>query len=76
MVLHALFAVKGAIIGLLTGFVFNLWMGMGSLFSNPYHPKLEKDYVDKCAEKYFNVTGEAFNKTLNDELIQAEIDRT
>ncbi|KAG4066302.1 hypothetical protein HA402_000526 [Bradysia odoriphaga] len=67
---------RGAIIGLVTGFVFNLWMGMGSLFNFPYYPKLEKDYVDKCPERYFNVTGHAFNRTLNDQLIQAEIDRT
>lgn len=68
--------IKGAIVGLLTGFAFNLWMGMGAMLNFPYYPIFEKDYVDKCPEKYFNVTGHAFNRTLNDELIQAQIDRT
>lgn len=66
---------QGAMVGLLTGLVFNLWMGMGALFNVPYYPTLEKDYVDECPEKYFNITGEVFNITLNDEIIQAKIDR-
>ena len=49
---------------------------MGAMFNSPYYPTLEKDYVDKCPEKYFNVTGQAFNKTLNDEIVQGQIDRT
>lgn len=76
MYVKFVFLFQGAIIGLLTGFAFNLWMGMGALFNFPYFPKLEKDYVDGCPEKYFNVTGQLFNKTLNDALIQSEVDRT
>lgn len=48
---------------------------MGAMFNIPYYPTFQKDYVDKCPEKYFNVTGHAFNKTLNDEFIQSEINR-
>jgi len=67
---------KGAISGLLCGFAFNLWMGMGAMSNFPYYPTKEKDYVEGCPEKYFNVTGHAFNRTANDAFIQSQIDRT
>lgn len=67
---------KGAIVGLLTGFAFNLWMGLGSMLTQPYYPTLEKDYVDRCPEKYFNATGHAFNITAHNEWIQSQIERT
>ncbi|KAJ6635354.1 Sodium-coupled monocarboxylate transporter 1 [Pseudolycoriella hygida] len=67
---------KGALTGLFTGFVFNLWMGVGAMHNLSYYPTLEKDYVDGCPEKYFNVSGHEFNKTLHAEMIQGEIART
>ena len=67
---------QGALVGIIAGFIFNCWMGLGALFNFPFYPTLQKDYVDGCPELYYNVTGTAFNLTANNAIIQAQIERT
>ncbi len=67
---------QGAMAGIICGFVFNCWMGIGALLNFPYYPTIQKDYVDTCPALYYNVTGHAFNRTANDLFIQSHIIRT
>ena len=60
---------KGAIVGVIYGFAFN--MGIGVLLNFPFYPMKEKDYVHGCPERYFNATGMEFNRPIGVQYFQS-----
>ncbi|RWS24431.1 sodium-coupled monocarboxylate transporter 1-like protein [Leptotrombidium deliense] len=51
-----------ATIGLIFGFAFNLWIGIGSILNAPYYPRKTVS-VESCIDLYTNKTGLWYNST-------------